>query len=250
MNRIKNLTKQSGAAERQQQLSGKGGASHKSKSGAEIADGLGVDPVVSGIIYKQTGGVYGHPFKDLESGIRERILLTHKDNKKLIQREGYFVVPIKEPGAIVKEKDTMSVTGSLQGFPLAITDNIDKDMQSVASNESMGSMDKSDTDVEDDDFSLAGSVAGSLATPSTPIGHSKRGKKPSDAMSTTSSKMSSKVSTAATKVRRRVAEYDKGTTTEEEMVEEIAIRARKIEKYVVRIQRIFRMCQFPKAIRW
>lgn len=45
------------------------------------------------------------------------------------------------------------------------------------------------------------------------------------------------------------ADYDIGTQTEDEMVEEIFIRAKKYERVVVRLQRIWRIANVPRAAR-
>ena len=45
------------------------------------------------------------------------------------------------------------------------------------------------------------------------------------------------------------ADYDKGTATEEEMIEEVYITAKEIERAAVRVQRIWRISVLPAIAR-
>ena len=53
---------------------------------ANLGDTLGVNPLVSGVKYKDLGGMYGHFFNDLSPGVKQMVLQKYKDNKHLISQ--------------------------------------------------------------------------------------------------------------------------------------------------------------------
>eukprot|EP01040_Poterioochromonas_malhamensis_P011014 gene11014-12005_t len=90
--------------EREEEQQQKGKKKNKI-SGKEMADSIGLDSTISGVKYKQLGGIYGHFFQDLSPEIKELVMLKYENNRELIRDESRL--PVNPPPSSV------SLTSSL-----------------------------------------------------------------------------------------------------------------------------------------
>jgi stress-induced morphogen len=174
------------------------------QSSAEL---LGLDShILSQQFHKKTGGVYSHFFKDLSPGIKSLVMSRYLENKQLIQKEGG------------RMKSKHARRGNIGDGP----------PPSAAAGGGGGA---------------AGGGAGG--------GAGGRGRSNAAAPVTTMSIMKAKLEASKNSAEYDVgtsneqdAEYDVGTSNEQEMMENYLLIVKKVEKYAICLQRIFRLKLF------
>lgn len=137
-----------------------------------LSETLGMDPEVSGLRYRKTGGVYGHFFKDLSPLVKDMLLERYTANKVMIQQEGNRPVNRKKEEAEKKKKvDTFQPKTTMSMLRKKIENN------------------------------------------------------------------------------SNLPEYDKGTNSESEMMDELVLSAKRVERVTIRCQRVWRMRQLTRPAR-
>lgn len=249
-----------------------------------IAESLGIDPFISGMKLKKTGGVYGHHFHDIQPNIKEKILNTAIENKKLIKTEGYVKIgahPVADDdGALTGRTDPSGpFTGRTDrsGIPLTGRSEVDKfpNIHQPRAHLSSLAFDGNDIasgsngpdgglSVAEKGFlrSMHSQADSGVASPSSELNNSQAVSLSQtldcgslSAVLSTDSRLSKKSRKAKKKGLASVAyavsaDYDKGTHSESEMLMEMYCRARAVEKCAIRLQRIWRIRVFHRAIRW
>ena len=148
-------------------------SSEKGKVGGEkisLSETLGMDPEVSGLRYKKTGGIYGHFFKDLSPLVKDMLLERYTSNKIMIQQESNKPVNRKEENK-KKKVDTFQPKTTMSMLRKKIEDN------------------------------------------------------------------------------SNFPEYDKGTNSESEMMDELFLSAKRVERVTIRCQRMWRLRQLTQPAR-
>lgn len=246
--------------------------------GDTVADALGVDPFVSGVKYKKTGGVFGHHFHDMKPDIKEKVLATAVLGKRQIKAEGYL------PGAMTQDDGSGFAGPQTSGrrnighglFPDINRKNNSVNESPVKGSSSASVADTTDKDAAEDADGLGpfGSLSMDTSMTAEEILRNMQALSPmptgglSGGMNTgRSSNQDIVVHTGRNSIRSNFpttgrrgkkkmsmytqsADYDKGTATEAEMLTELHFRSRAVEKSAIRLQRIWRIRTFHRCIRW
>lgn len=234
--------------------------------GDTLADALGVDPFVSGVKFKKTGGVFGHHFHDMKPGVKEKVLETSVLGKRQIKSEGYH------PGATAQ--DDGAGFASPRTGRLSPGRNTGRRMfPDINQKNTFGSPGGDTVDGQDGLGTLGSHLSSSLVPHSAaltaedilknmaalspmPSGSVNTGRDSGQDTNTGRTSIRSNFPATGRRGKKKMsayaqsAEYDKGTATEAEMLTELHFRSRAVEKSAIRLQRIWRIRTFHRCIRW
>ena len=224
-----------------------------------IAESLGVDPFISGMKMKKTGGIFGHHFHDMQEDVKEKVLKTAKDNKHLIKSEG-FLAPLKTNAVAVSSGGSVGLTGRSTTTPRTgrLGDAANEKFPDINKHKQATLTSADDNTVANSEITsgmpiVALDAANSMWSSTTALTEAN-----SSSVGTTSKKASrisrnnpfGKSKKDLSSAYATGAEYDKGTNTEHEMLTEMYCRGRQVEKCAIRLQRIWRIRTFHRSIRY